>query len=485
MMPAATVTRDARFVYVSPACERTLADRLSYYKRVQTGGAGGAPQFIHTRCYRVSDDVLAAPAGLTKRIVDILHQAGCRISYQDRRTDKLPEPRLDVIDPLRPGQDKILAAIIANDGGVIEAPTAGGKSFLIRQMCRMWPAARIIVCSYSRAVVKNLHAELRETLPADELGLVGAGSRDEARVTCCVDRSLPYCDLDKCDLFIFDEVHRAVSEGNIPVLVRLARARRYGFSASPQGRGDNADLEVECLFGPIIHRQTYQEAQDLGTIVPITVWLYDTRHVRAPMYDNMVLLERHAVWTNKDRNRAIAEAVQDVRKRCGDDLQILVLVKTVEHAVHLGSMMPDFALVYADVEVTRIRKWALAGLLKADEHPLSNADRQALYDGFKTGRVRRVIATPCWSTGVDFPGLGVIVRGDAQASRIANIQIPGRVSRIAEGKDNGLLVDFTDGFNKMLENRSQKRQRIYRGKGWKIVQMGRPAPAILTPASKP
>jgi superfamily II DNA or RNA helicase len=421
-------------------------------------------------CYKEHDGGLVASAGFLPRIVKTLRADGVDVKFEDLREKRLPEPDYSRLDKLWEGQDDMISAIVANDCGIVESPTASGKGFVIRQLCKLWPQAKIIICSYTIDIVRQLYTDLSEMFPVHEIGMVGGGMHDaRRRITCVVDKSLERCNLDGCDLFIYDEVHRAGAEETKKLIGRVRNAKMIGFSASPKGRGDNTDMEVEALFGPVIYKQTYQTSQASGNIVPIRAYIFSTANCPDRQYMSTTALERNLIWKSYERNSIIVSAVDWVIKELGGDPQILITVKTVTHAVYLGKLLPSFELVYAQMSAEDRDEWARKGLIGAFKHPLTSERRRLLYDEFRAGKLRRAIATSIWSTGVDFKGLNVLVRADAQASTIANIQLPGRVSRTSDGKDVGILIDFNDVFNQTLAGRAQKRMAIYRKKGWELT----------------
>ena len=343
-----------------------------------------------------------------------------------------------------------------------------GKSFVIRLLCELYPV-NIIICTPFTALLRGMYEELSEILTPNELGLVGDGSWELGRrVTLTTDRSLIKCDLAKCRIFIFDEVHRAASKETSKVIASIRGARMFGFSASPYGRSDKADLETEALFGPRICRVTYQEAQESGSVAPVRVLVYSCERMRSVNFATSSALERHGVWRNPDRNRLIAQAVQEAQDRIGDNAQILISVKTVEHAVDLKRYLPDFELVYAGMSPDKKRRWIRDRLLPDDYKTLDSKSREVLRKRFASGELQRAIATGTWSTGVDFPKLDVLIRGDGMPGKIPSTQIPGRVTRIADGKNAGYVVDFDDSFNTSLNNRALRRLQIYKRKGWEV-----------------
>lgn len=469
-----TLERFGNFVKVTPDHQELLGPALTYQRRIQDGPDPRNIKYVKVQSFVCEKGYLVAPFGFTARIVNLLRGRNIPIEFVDSRAKHLPEPCFDRLDALREGQDELIAAIVANECGIIEAPAGSGKSFVVKQLCKMWPTANIIVACYSRDIIRQIRGDLLEMFPEDEVGLVGGGGHYQGRITCCVDRSLTKCDLDKCDILLYDEVHRAGSPTTAAALASIPECRMYGFSASPKGRGDNSDLEVEGLFGKIIYKATYQEAQRVGSVVPIEVYCFSCESlppVQAPL--TTLQLERQFIWRSDARNRLIARAVRWSQAEFGADSQILISVKTVDHAVHLGQYLPDFKLVYAGMNPRDRVRWIKNGLISGEEHPITTKEREALRDDFRAGKVRRAIATGVWSTGVDFPGLSVLVRADAQASTIASVQIPGRVTRSTTGKNVGVVLDFDDVFGEALNRRWQARQRIYRKRDWRVVPVTR------------
>jgi superfamily II DNA or RNA helicase len=102
------------------------------------------------------------------------------------------------------------------------------------------------------------------------------------------------------------------------------------------------------------------------------------------------------------------------------------------------------------------------------EPPMTPSARDKMSRDFESGELKKVIATDVWSTGVDFPQLSVLIRADARASVIMDVQAPGRVVRRhdASGKDHGLVIDCMDYFDTAFMRRSTERKRTYAKQGW-------------------
>lgn len=453
---------------------------LQYTKRIQKGGNGRDCEYQERYLFQLHENTLLAPAGMTARIAGTLRAAGHEVQFQDLRERHLPSPDLTKLEPLRSGQEQVLAALMSSDGGIVQAPTGAGKSFLIRQICRIWPTARIVITCYSKDIVRMMYTDLLELLPPDQVGMVGDGECDnEKRVICAVDKSLMKIDLENVDIIFYDEVHRAAAEQTKNTLYKCRNARMWGFSASAEGRADGSDLETEAMFGPRIATLTYEEVQATGAIVPMLVFKVSCAHLPPVVASTTNALERHGLWRNDDRNELLAQMVGWVDQFFPPDQQILISVKSVEHAVHLGSLLPGFKLIYATMQPDKRKRWEKWKLIREGEHPLTAPAREQARLDFRDGKLRRVIATGVWSTGVDFPGLNVVIRADGQRSSIQATQIPGRATRPNGGqKEYGIVIDLDDTFHDTLADRAAGRFRHYRKKGWAIETIAPKDPRI-------
>lgn len=470
--PQAQIVRAGNLIQLSAGYKDFLHSELSYTRRVVSGQ--NDVTYVPTTLYSATETgELIIPAGLTARVASRLRLAGVHVEFTDLRSKLLPDPMYENISlDLRVNQIDALTAMITCDGGIINAPTGAGKSTLMRAVCTIWPTVNIIICCPITDVLRASYLELLPILNPNELGMVGGGKNEQGRrVTLTTDKSLCKCDLDACRIFLFDEVHKAAAEQTAKAIGRIRNARMFGFSASAKGRSDNADLETEALFGPEICSISYQDVQAAGDVVPVDVWMIDCSDL--PPYQSMsrMAVERNGVWKNHARNARIAQAVNKVLQEYGEETQVLISVKVVEHAVYLSQHLPSFEMVYATMAPDKKERWIKSGLLPTNYHGLSPDGRDKMRVAFRGCTLKRVIATSVWGTGVDFPHLNVLIRADAQSSSIAATQIPGRVTRPGT-KDNvkqlGIVIDLDDSHHTGLGRKALERVSVYKKKGWNI-----------------
>lgn len=483
---------------LDPALFTLLHPHLSFEKRIMENYGGGP-----YRRRRGSDDEDYAPAGpifKTEEVLMYQNYAGSLVTgvgfltkiaqvFQKHGVGShfvditAPSERKDCYVPdwencfrkmptLYDAQKDCLQRISNAICGMIEAATGFGKSFMAEAICHLYPRAKIDYVVPQKDVAIKVWKLLVQSFP--NVGLHGGGKHIEGeRINVFVADSMHYSD-GKADILLADEVHEMMTAKRSVMLAETwTRSRNFGFSATPSARLDKADRQLELYFGPTIYKLSYQDAESLGLVVPIKVrWL----HVNSEQNPCEGLLgvrkTEHGIWKNKVRNQAIA---RDIRENYPDPEtdQILILVATVAHAVHLWQYLPEFALCFSNQDADDIRRYKTHKLLPANFRDMTPSLREEYRQKFVSGELRRVIATDVWSTGVDFRGLTVVYRADGRSSEIKSTQAPGRVSRICpeKGKIVGHVIDCYDLFDDGLCRKSDDRRKIYEKLGWEQINV--------------
>jgi hypothetical protein len=352
-------------------------------------------------------------------------------------------------------------------GCTIKVPPGVGKSYLLAAIGLALPKARIAVTVPDKDNFHKTYRHLCRYLSG--IGQVGDGKRTLGRVTVYTAGSLHHLADNDVDLLLIDEAHKYAADKTSEILATVAPyAVRVMLTATPTGRLDNADLKLHWLGGPVKYELSWPEAVNLGLVVPIEVrWIAMDGIPNPGAGLQGVWKKRHGVWRNAARNRRIA----DVAAALHEDDQVLIMVATIEHAVHLRRFLPGYELVYGTHDIKKFRKYADQELLAEDFRPVVGNRRDEMRRDFEAGRLKRVIATDVWSTGVSFDRLAELFRADARGSPILDEQIPGRVSRIyaAGGKRRGIVRDCLDEYDHGGSLAARGRMKNYKEKGWHQV----------------
>lgn len=489
-----TLRKFGNLLTVSPI-DKTLGgileNLLSYNRVVQLRGkearfAASRIRLEPVRCfrYRGGGDTgrplkMDFCAGWQQKVEEALRAAGydvlVLVADQPKNSQKF-EPRWDRVSDMefRYKQQYVLEQMAANEYGRIDCPPGWGKSFCIKAACDLFPKARFAIATHGVDVIQQIYFDLAARFPSVGLD-TSKMKRSGSRIMCYSGKSLHHC-RRPVDILIVDEVHEWATDDYMEKLGHSSfrHARFFGFSANHDDRQDKADFELEGVFGPIIAKVSYAEGVENKCVVPIEIHWKDVIMDMDPGdgLSRDTDKERACIWQNEVRNELIAE---DARLYSQDDAQVMISVNVIEHAMMLKQLLPDFTLCYAENGLdSEYREWCIKhDLITRSEPTMTSERRQKLKRRFEAGKLKKVIATTVWKRGVDFRQLQVLIRADGQDSRIADTQLPGRTSRLFEGKDVGVIVDYKDQFNKGRRRRASNRRNAYADQGWNNIEPAR------------
>lgn len=423
-------------------------------------------------------------AGLLSRVCDLLSGFGIAvdsITRADGRPDDLPYDLSGVgVGSLRQEQVQMLSAMVANPGGIIKSPTGSGKTYVMREVCSLWPQSRIVVAAPGVETVQTLFRYLDDRYPG-QIGQVGAGRKFTRRVTVSTyDSLLKVGDLDKIDILIADEAHCSPAKEYSQIFSAVqAPVKRFAFTATPKGRGDRSEWMMEALFGPLLVDIEYSISVAAKSVVPLKVlvldqpWGPDDETLR--WSNKAKATERRlddrarlAIWRNSQRNEQI---VADIRLAMTkyDNPQTLLLVNRTEHAMVLKELLPDFEVVYGNITSVREAKLARRGI---DVVSITKKERDTLRKRFESGDLRRVIATDVFSTGVSANSCQIVGIASGSGSVIKCIQGIGRGSRVdaGSGKTHATCLLWKDTFARSYRTKSLKLIEAVRAEGHDIIE---------------
>lgn len=420
--------------------------------------------------------------GFAAQIFTLLTDGGAEVEFVDNRL--LRDVPFDIeagAEGLRDYQVEALWDALNSRGGIMQLPTGGGKTRIAaaifhsfdRHAMAVKGVSQMLFVSPSIDLATKNAQELRDILGprGREIGLVCDGDNNASDdITVVTPESLHHFDPRSVGLVIYDEVH-TLGSIRADKILEFEHAMRFGLSATPEGRSDGADIVVSGVFGPVIHRRTFQELVDLGALVPITIyWIRMPKPKQWRPSANRDTVYRRALWRNDEYHETVAHIMNHV---VPDDVQCLTLVDKIEHMDSLLTHLPkETAYVHAATS-----QKGLEGLLRVKA--VSKKSRQEIYRRVVRGEILRVVSTGIYRTGVDFPKMGAIIKAEGIASSIIAAQVPGRASRLSDGKARGVVFDFWWGWDcdpmagatkpGMLLRDCKSREKVYKGLGFQQV----------------
>jgi DNA repair protein RadD len=348
---------------------------------------------------------------------------------------------------LRPYQNEAIAALYTwferNDGDpLIVLPTGTGKSVVIASFAQgaiaAWPDTRILVVTHVRELIGQNFAELIGLWPEAPAGIYSAGlnKRDlNAQILFAGIQSIhnKAFDVQRCDLVLIDEAHLIPRASNTMYRRFLDDLRRInphmkviGFTATPY-RLDSGMLHEGqgAVFDGIAYEYGLLDAIESGYLSPVISKQTDTQldvSGVAVRGGEFVASALEAAVDRDPINRAVvAEIVQHGQTRGS----WLVFCAGVDHATHIRDLVREAG--YSAETVT-------------GETPPPERDR--LVAGFKAGRIRCLTNANVLTTGFNAPGTDLVALLRPTKSVGLYVQMVGRATRLANGKDDALVLDF-------------------------------------------
>jgi DNA repair protein RadD len=353
---------------------------------------------------------------------------------------------------LRNGQRKTIDlayAYFKNNKGnpVIEAPTGSGKSLIqaafIEEVLTRFPDNRFLCLTHAKELIVQNFKQLNNYAPQIDAGIYSASLKRRdiehsvifASIQSIYKRAF---ELGKFDLIIIDECHLC------PVKTSAGMYRKFlddcllanphikiiGLSATPYRLDNGLLIEGENrLFTDIITAKAsgmdMKKLLDEGFLSPLTTEPVQTH------------LNTHGVGKRGGDfiPKQLAEAVDiDVitQSACEEMVQFgidrkswLVFASSVNHAWHIRAYLLSHSIECA----------VITGDTPAGE-------RDQLIDDFQIKKIRCLINVNVLTTGFDAPGVDMLAFMRPTMSASLYIQMAGRGMRIAEGKENCLVLDF-------------------------------------------
>ena len=348
---------------------------------------------------------------------------------------------------LRPYQQAAIDAIYGYFAGragnpLVVIPTAGGKSLVmasfVEGVLRAWPDQRILVVTHVRELIAQNHAELIGLWPDAPAGIysAGLGRRDlRARILFAGIQSIHRraYDVQQCDLVLIDEAHLIPGASNtmyrrfLDTLTRINPALKViGFTATPY-RLDSGMLHEgkDALFTDIAYQVSVRELIDDGWLCPLVSKAASTR------LDVTGVGTRGGEFVARELQAAvdlpeITEAAIDEVVALGRDRRSwLAFCAGVEHATHVA-------------ESIRARGFTAETIFGDTARP----ERDRIIARFKRGEIRALASMGVLTTGFNAPAVDLIAMLRPTQSTGLYVQMAGRGTRLAPGKENCLVLDF-------------------------------------------
>ena len=349
---------------------------------------------------------------------------------------------------LRPYQRASIDALYnyfgASSGNpLVVLPTGTGKSIclaaFIREAIEAYPETRILMLTHVKELIQQNFTALLRLWPEAPAGIYSAGlsRRDiNAQILFAGIQSIHKhaFRVQRCDLVIIDEAHLlGRNDGSMyrAFLTQLNEINAgllkvIGFTATPY-RLDSGLLHEgkDRVFTDIAYEASVLEMIQQGYLCPVVP------KQTATQLDVSGVGKRGGEFIAKDLEAAVdrdeitVAAVEEIVEYGKDRGSWLVFCSGVDHALHVRDA---------------IRAHGISAETVTGDTP--SGERASILANFKAGRLRCITNANVLTTGFDAPGTDLVALLRPTASVGLYIQMVGRGTRLAEGKDDCLILDF-------------------------------------------
>ena len=320
--------------------------------------------------------------------------------------------------------DAVFAALDRGvDRQLLQLPTGVGKTCVAAHIAKKFK--RVLFLVHRQELIEQTRSTVERIEPDRVVGYLIQGVHDLQSFTIgmipTVYNRLDRIDPNAFDLVVIDECHRSMAKTWRLVADHFNPKLRIGLSATPE-RMDGSDLS--CLFTEISYAMSVGDAVQEGYLVPIKA------------RQCLTSCSLSGVRTvGGDLNEGDLQAVIDVPER-----NAFVVAKYQEHAP--GRRAICFAVSIAHAQ--HITEAFTAAGVAADYVAGDSPDRAEKLARFASGEIQVLSSCMVLTEGFDDCGVGCVLLARPTKSRPLFAQMVGRGLRLHPGKENCIVLDFTD-----------------------------------------
>lgn len=348
---------------------------------------------------------------------------------------------------LRPYQQEAVDAIYAyfakhTGNPLIVIPTAGGKSLVLAAfsevVLKTWADQRILIVTHVRELIGQNHAEMVGLWPEAPAGIysAGLGRREaDARILFAGIQSVhrKAAEIGHCDLVLIDEAHLIPTASAtmyrrfLDELTAISpKLKVIGFTATPYRLDSGMLHEGEgALFTDIAYEISVRGLIDQGYLCPLVSKQPKTRLNIAGVGTRGGEFIASELQAAVDKEAITRAAVSEIIAYGADRKSWLAFCSGVEHARHVAE---------------EFRSRGISCETIFGDTPKDERDR--IIAAFKRQEIRALASMGVLTTGFNAPAVDLIAMLRPTKSAGLYVQMAGRGTRLAPGKENCLVLDF-------------------------------------------
>lgn len=315
---------------------------------------------------------------------------------------------------------------------ILQLPTGGGKTICFSHIINR-TIEHGLKCLILAHRVELIHQAVDkvEAITNEPVGIIKAGYRpDYSRLVQVASvqsltRRLQHC--PDFDLIVVDEAHHATAKSYRSILNHFPNARVLGVTATPcrlDGTG------FRDLFSRLITGVTTRQLIEMGSLSPYKYFASD----RAMSLVGVKKKGGDYKPSDVEKANPIGGLAGDIVKSYRDYMggkQAVIFCVSVEYSIAIA----------AHFRAAEIK----AAHLDGDS---SSQERADTMERFKSGKIQVLSNCGLFDEGLDIPGLDGVILARPTASLSRFLQMVGRTLRVAEGKENAIVIDLAGNYER-------------------------------------
>jgi DNA repair protein RadD len=327
-------------------------------------------------------------------------------------------------------------------------PTGTGKSIIIAQFIKdvlsYWPDQRIIMLTHVKELIEQNGEKLFSVWPTAPMGFFSSGLNSRESIMPIIFGSVQ--SVTKSikregnlfgwrDLVLIDEAHLLSPKEDTMYQFTLNELKRInpnlkviGFTATPY-RLRQGMITDDGLFTDICYDVSGIDAFNRliaeGYISPLIPKKTD---VEIDVSEVSIVggdFNKKQLENAVDKDEITYSAVKEIIEQGSDRRCWLIFASSVKNSEHIASMLQSFGVIAAAVH-----------------SQLPDKDNDERIEKFKKGEIRALVNNNKLTTGFDCPQIDMIGMLRPTVSPGLWVQMLGRGTRPADGKNNCLVLDF-------------------------------------------
>lgn len=321
------------------------------------------------------------------------------------------------------------------DKGIISLPTGTGKTIVMSGLAKETPE-RILIVVMSTELREQTIDKLKFVCGENvDVGSVqGKLNECNNQIIVATRQSLTHVKSNRLNditasgdfkYIIFDECHVAVEQIQKIIDAIGQNSIIVGVTATPYNQ------LMTKVFDNIIYEMSLLKAIKSGYLVePKAKKVYTNTDISNVKTIGGEFVQKHLeeALNNDDRNNIIVKSYLDYAQ---DRKHTIVFASGIDHANAITQCFNDNGIDARSIDST-----------------IDSKERSQTLEDFKAGKFKVLVNVSILTTGFDFTALDCVIMARSTKSRILYMQCLGRVLRLAEGKENALVIDIADIVNK-------------------------------------